>query len=103
MNDDWIQNFRMTKETFCTSVMIEKMDTRMRKAIPVEKRVAITLWHLATNADYRTIGPFGVSKGAVCVIIKQVYSATTKTLTSEFQMINDSLHDDGMESFPVEE
>ena len=37
MNDDWIQNFRMTKETFCTSVMIEKMDTRMRKAIPVEK------------------------------------------------------------------
>ena len=72
-NNDWIENFRMTKETFlyiCNELRphIEKRDTKMRKAIPVEKRVAITLWRLATNADYRTIGHlFGVSKGAVCV------------------------------------
>ena len=42
---------------------VEKVDTEMRKAIPVEQRVALTLWYLATNADYRTIGHlFGVSK-----------------------------------------
>ena len=42
----------------------------MRKAIPVEQRVAIALWRLATTTDYRTIGHlFGVSKPAVCGIV----------------------------------
>ena len=41
---------------------IQKVDTDMRKAVPVKQRVSITLWYLATNSDYRTIGHlFGVS------------------------------------------
>lgn len=52
---------------------IERTDTEMRKAVPVEQRVALTLWFLATNIDYRTIGHlFGVSKSTVCVITKEV-------------------------------
>ena len=36
----------------------------MTRAVSVERRVALTLWFLATNSDYRTIGHlFGVSKG----------------------------------------
>ena len=51
----------------------EKANTEMRKAIPVEQRVALTLWYLATNADYRTIGHlFGVSKATVCMVTKEV-------------------------------
>ena len=35
----------------------------MRRAIPLEQRVAIALWRVATNGDYRTIAHlFGVSE-----------------------------------------
>ena len=70
---DWLDNFRMSQATFvyvCNELRsaIERTDTEMRKAVPVEQRVALTLWFLATNADYRTIGHlFGVSKSSVCV------------------------------------
>ena len=49
-------------------VPLSRKLTAMRNAIPVEQRVAQTLWFLATNADYRTIGHlFGVSKSTVCI------------------------------------
>ncbi len=49
--------------------------------MPVEKRVAITLWYLATNSDYRTIGHlFGVSKATVCIVIKEVCAAIVDVL-----------------------
>ena len=45
----------------------------MRKAIPVEQRLALTLRFLATGADYRTIGHlFGMSKSTVCVLVEEV-------------------------------
>ena len=48
-SDDWLKNFRMSKATFfcvCNELWssVEKNDTMMRKAIPVEQRVALTLW-----------------------------------------------------------
>ena len=51
---DWLTNFRMSKNTFlymCNELRshIEKHDRNMRSAITVEKRVAVTLWFLATN------------------------------------------------------
>ena len=56
----------------------------MRKAIPVEQRVALTLWWLATTADFRTIGHlFGVSKAAVCVVVK-VCSAIVQVLLPRY-------------------
>jgi hypothetical protein len=57
----------------------------MRKAIPTDQRVALTLWFLATGADYRTVGHlFGVSKSTVCVVTKQVCSAIVKRLLPEY-------------------
>ena len=60
---------------------ITKEDTGMREAISVEKRIAITLWRLATNGDYRSIGHlFGVSRGTVCIIVKEVCLAIVGSL-----------------------
>ena len=47
----------MSRETFhylCNELhsTIEKNDTAMRKAIPVEQRVALTVWLFATNTEY---------------------------------------------------
>ena len=60
----------------------------MRKAIPTEKRVALTLWFLATGADYRTISHlFGVSKSTVCVVTKQVCSSIVECLLPKYVKI----------------
>jgi hypothetical protein len=83
---DWLNNFRMSRSMFlylCNEIRSKntKKDTEMRPAISAEKRVALTLWFLATNADYRTIGHlFGVSKASVCVIRKQVCRAIVNVL-----------------------
>ena len=58
-SDDWLKNFRMSKATFfcvCNELWssVEKNDTMMRKAIPVEQRVALTLWFLSSGAYNRS-------------------------------------------------
>ena len=47
-SDDWLENLRMSKATFlyvCDELWssVEKNDTSMRKAVPMEQRVAVTL------------------------------------------------------------
>ena len=85
---DWIQNFRMRKETFlyiCDQLrpFIQHEDTQLRKAVCVEKRLAITLWCLATPSEYRTIGHlFGVAWCTVCIIVHETVEAIVKKYTS---------------------
>ena len=87
---DWLQNFRMSKDTFaylcdqlCSS--ISKTDTITRKAISTEQRVAITLCFLSTGSDYRTIGHlFGVSKSTACVVTKEVCAAIVECLLPKY-------------------
>uniref|UniRef100_A0A3Q2YV74 DDE Tnp4 domain-containing protein n=1 Tax=Hippocampus comes TaxID=109280 RepID=A0A3Q2YV74_HIPCM len=63
---------------------LSRVMTAMRKPISVEKRVAITLWKLATNACYRTIGHlFGVAKNTVCVIVHQTCSAIVSEMSQD--------------------
>ena len=87
---DWLQNFRMSQCTFmylCDELRssIEKSDTDMRRAVPTDMRVAITLWFLATGVDYRTISHlFGVSKSTVCLVSKDVCSAIVKSLLPRY-------------------
>ena len=57
----WKENFRLSRATFeyiCRLVgpAIARQNTRMRDAIPVEKRVAVSLWRLATGECYRSCG-----------------------------------------------
>ena len=76
--NDWLENFRVCYHTFmyiCNQLRphLKKATTNMREPISVEKRVAIALWRLATNVEYRTIGHlFGVSRGSVCCVVKEV-------------------------------
>ena len=78
---DWYENFRMRKVTFdclCTQLkpIIERKTTKLRDAILVEQRVAICIWCLATNMEYRTAAYlFGVSRSSVCLIVNSVSKA----------------------------
>ena len=69
---DWIGNFRMSQQTFnyiCQQLtpVIKRQNTRMRKAIPVQKRVGIIIWCLATSVEYRTFGHLLALQGALFV------------------------------------
>ena len=83
---DWIENFRLSKTTFsylCDALrpFIERQNTRLRRAISVEHRVAITLWTLATCTEYRSIGHlFGVARSTVCVIVHDTCKAIVNVL-----------------------
>ena len=47
--------------------------------------VAIALWRLATNSDYRTIAHlFGVSRSSVCVIVQDVCKAIVQLLLPKY-------------------
>ncbi|XP_050337797.1 putative nuclease HARBI1 [Bactrocera neohumeralis] len=68
------ENFRMNRSSFdklCDILRpLQKMDTNYRKAVPIEKRVAITLFALGSSAEYRSIANmFGVGKSTVCEIL----------------------------------
>ncbi|XP_048844705.1 uncharacterized protein LOC125716453 [Brienomyrus brachyistius] len=75
---DWLEKFRMSKDTFfflCGKLKarLAKRDTRLRPALPVEKRVAVALWRLATNMEYRTIGVlFSMGRSTVCKCVRDV-------------------------------
>lgn len=96
---DWLENFRMSNATFlyiCNELrsMIEKNDTNMRKAIPVEQRVALTIWFLSTGSDFRTIGHlFGVSRSTVCLVTREVCQAMVAVLLPKYIRfpVNDGL------------
>ena len=83
---DWIENFRVSKSTFlylCDQLKsrIDKQNTVMRNCISLERRVAITLWVLATTSEYRTVGHlFGVTRNTVCVIVHETCTAIVKKL-----------------------
>uniref|UniRef100_A0A3Q3DET4 DDE Tnp4 domain-containing protein n=1 Tax=Hippocampus comes TaxID=109280 RepID=A0A3Q3DET4_HIPCM len=70
-HSNWTSNCRMSKEAFgyvCEKLRpsLSHITTAMRMPISVEKWVTITLWKLATNTCYRTIGHFfGVTCSAI--------------------------------------
>ena len=74
-HQDWVENFLMSKERFiylCDKLrpVISCQDTRFRKCISTEKRVALTLWCLATPTEYRTLAHlFGIARSTVCMIV----------------------------------
>nr|XP_054749376.1 uncharacterized protein LOC129254863 [Lytechinus pictus] len=82
----WLENFRMTKETFRYLVEelkphISKKDTNWRRAIPADQRLAIALWKLSTNIGYKTVAElFGVGTSTVHLIVVTVVSAINNVL-----------------------
>ena len=82
----WIENFRMSRNSFfaiCGELKeaLRKKDTRFRKAISVEKRVAVCLWHCATGEDMRSLGwRFDIGKSTACQIVNDVCKAIVDVL-----------------------
>ncbi|XP_076837450.1 uncharacterized protein LOC143482801 [Brachyhypopomus gauderio] len=78
---DWLERFRMSRETFfllCGKLKprLARQDTCLRPALPLEKRVAVALWRLASNVEYRTISAlFGVGRSTVCKCVREVCHA----------------------------
>ena len=83
---DWMENFRMSRETFqylCDQLrpLIQKQNTRMRRSVSTERRVAITLWVLATPAEYRSVAHlFGLARCTVCQIMNETCRAIVQKL-----------------------
>ena len=71
----WRRDFQSSVETFdfiknLVKDKMEKQNTFFRKAIPLEKRVAVALWRLATGSSYRSISKvFGIGLTFVAKIV----------------------------------
>ncbi|XP_054843582.1 putative nuclease HARBI1 [Eublepharis macularius] len=84
----WIENFRMTRETFNELVhsighRLSRQRTRLRNPISVEMRVAIALWYLANCSTYRQcMNQFGVGISTVAGIVLEVCLAIELELLS---------------------
>ena len=86
-DEQWYNNFRVTRATFTFILeeireQVSRRDTTMRKSIPAERRLALTLYYMASTAEYRTIAHlFGVSTSFVCICIKDVCEAINERLS----------------------
>lgn len=80
----------MKRETFahlCSELHqhLSKKVTRFRIPVPCDKQVAIALWRLATNVEYRTIAAlFDLGIFTVCTIVKRTCSAITTHLLPRY-------------------
>ena len=80
---------RMTPDTFSDIVTLvrnrlEKQDTQFCEAVPIEKRVAIALWRLATGNSYRSVSKtFAVGK-SIAVSITKSFCAEISHLSKCF-------------------
>ena len=85
----WKRNFRVSKPTFeylCNELRpsLQRSD-HVRASIPVETRVAVALWRLGTNIEYRTLSNIlGVGASTACVIVHQVCDAIVHTLLNTY-------------------
>ena len=77
----WKPNFRMERKTFEELSRIfrgdlMKQETRMRKPVSLEKRIAVGLWRLSTGNSYCSCGlQFGLGKSTAKVICQEFEEA----------------------------
>ncbi|XP_057681077.1 uncharacterized protein LOC130909040 [Corythoichthys intestinalis] len=88
-DQQFVENFRTSKETFqylCRRLRpaMERVDTTFRLAVPLDIRIAVALWKLATNSDYRSIGHiFGIGLSTACDCLREFCSAVEEVLLPE--------------------
>ena len=92
----WLENLRMTHRTFdilCDELRpyIQRQHTRLREPISVEARVAMTIWRLATNSEYRTIAAlFGVGRSTVAEVVLDTCETITRQLMGKYVRVPSS-------------
>ena len=78
INEIWQKEIRMRPEIFeylldMIRPGIEKMDTKFRKVITVEKGLAVALWRFSTGSTYCIISKvLGIAKSTVLKIVQEV-------------------------------
>ena len=76
-----------SKRLICDQLapLVQKRTTKFRTPVPICKRAMLTLWRLATNIEYRTLGHlFGVGRGTVCVIFHEIIDAINTILQPRY-------------------
>lgn len=82
-------NLRVSRQTF-TYLVAElnptlRRQNTIRSSVPVDQRIAIALWRLGTNIEYRTLSHlFGVGLSTVCVIVHEVCRAIVEVLSERY-------------------
>ena len=88
--EDWKQNFRMSKECLyqlCHEVgpYIVKQDTKMRKALADDEQVAVTLYYLADEGRMQKVAnAFGRAKNTVSGVVKRVTHAISSVMGPKY-------------------
>ncbi|XP_044278626.1 protein ANTAGONIST OF LIKE HETEROCHROMATIN PROTEIN 1-like [Varanus komodoensis] len=88
-------SFRMSRETFDAiaeeiSPIIQRQNTVMRRAIPVKKRLALTLYKLAFNLSYLPLSTtFGVGKSTACEIFRDTVRALNHLYLADVIKVGD--------------
>ena len=98
--DDFKNKFWLNHATFvylCSKLLphLQKHHC-VRDPLSVELRVAVTLWRLGTNAEYRSIGHlFGVGLSTVFITVREVCMAIVELLLPLYIRVptGDHLHD----------
>ena len=88
-DEEWTRNFRIDRPTFCflCTQLHPHLQRRhvVRMPLSVEERVAITLWRLGTNIEYRSIAHlFGVGLSTVGVTVHEVCTAIVNVLRQRY-------------------
>ena len=84
--ENWIKIVRMSNDAFnllCNTLRphISKEDTRFRKCIPAEIKLAATLKYLSQASDYRTIANlFGLGRSTACSIVHTICKQIVRNL-----------------------
>ncbi|PKA59003.1 hypothetical protein AXF42_Ash001096 [Apostasia shenzhenica] len=84
------RSFRMSRETFdmiCGELgaAVAKEDTTLRAAIPVQQRVAVCVWRLATGETLRLVaGRFGLGISTCHKLVLEVSAAINSVLMPKF-------------------
>ena len=87
---EFMEHFRVSRSTFNFLVeklrpALQKMDTNMRPAIEVERRVAMSLHFLASCEEYRVLGSlFGSGTSTCNDIVKEFVQAVNTVLLKEY-------------------
>ena len=98
IEEEWCENFRMSRATFyklCDQLQLclQKRRTIMREPLAIDTRVAITLYCLADEGRYQKLAnSFGIGKSLVSVVLKEVMGIISAKLRSKdtwFPCINE--------------
>ncbi|XP_036327414.1 uncharacterized protein LOC118740022 [Rhagoletis pomonella] len=90
------ENFRLDRRAFqkvCEKVRnIEKIDSNLRRCIPLKKRVAIALFSLGSVAEYKTVSSlFGVGRSTVGEIVLDFCHSACCILHNFLKLENDEV------------